>query len=76
MIWTSLPGTRTYEITLYDDKGTVLWETSAADTAIVLPERVTLAPGRSYFWRVEAHTASQRTSASDLVEFSVQLASK
>ena len=76
MIWTSVPNTHAYEITLYDDKGTVLWETPAAETAIVLPERVTFAPGRSYFWRVEARTGSQRTSASDLVEFSVQVVSK
>jgi hypothetical protein len=76
MIWTSVPGTHAYEITLYDDKGAVLWEASAADTAIAVPVRIALAPGRSYFWRVEARTEFQRTSGSDLVEFSVRAPSK
>jgi hypothetical protein len=76
MVWTSVPGAHAYEITLYDDKGSVLWEASGADTAIALPVRVALAPGRSYFWRVEARTGSERTSESDLVEFSVRAASK
>jgi hypothetical protein len=71
LVWTAVAGVRLYELTLYDERGQVLWETESSDTVASLPDSIRLKPGASYFWRVEARTAWRRQAASDLTEFSV-----
>jgi hypothetical protein len=68
-IWSSVPHAGRYRLRLYDGEGTVTWRTETTDTFTVLPDSVTLSPGVSYFWRVEAETEWRRWAASDLVEF-------
>jgi len=71
--WTSVPRNRGYRVTLYDDRGTVLWETETSDTVAPLPDRIHLTPGTTYFWRVEARTGWHRWASSGLTPFSIQL---
>ncbi len=71
LTWSSVPHAERYRLRLYDDQGTVLWQLETTDTAAALPDSVALAPGVSYFWRVEAETEWRRSAASDLVEFRV-----
>lgn len=70
--WSSVSGADRYRTTLFDDAGTVVYETQTADTVVALPDSVQLAPRRSYLWKVEARTGWGRWSASDLVEFSIR----
>jgi hypothetical protein len=71
LVWSSVPHAERYRLRLYDAKGSVLWRLETTDTVGLLPSSVVLAPGVSYFWRVEAQTESRRWSASDSVEFRV-----
>jgi hypothetical protein len=69
--WTAVAGANRYRVTLFDAAGRVLYETQLADTAVALPDSVTLAPGRPYLWMVEARVGWDRWSASELVRFSI-----
>jgi anti-sigma factor RsiW len=68
-VWSMVAGVERYRLRLYDAEGTVLWTAETGDTIAVRPDSVSLAPGATYLWRVEAQTEWQRWSASDLVEF-------
>jgi len=70
--WTSAPRNRGYRVTLYDDRGTVLWETETSDTVAPLPDRIRLRPDATYFWRVEAKTGWHRWTSSALTPFSIR----
>lgn len=70
--WSSTPLADRYEITLYDDQGTILWQANTTDTIAVLPDSVILVPGASYFWKSRARIAFDRWTDSDLVEFSTE----
>ena len=70
--WSTVAGADRYRTTLFNDVGTVVYETQTADTVVTLPDSVRLAPGRSYLWKVEARTGWGRWSASELIEFSIR----
>jgi hypothetical protein len=72
--WHAVDGADRYQVTLFDERGDVLWETSLTDTVAGLPRDVALQPGRDYFWFVSARTGFDRWETSDLVEFSVTAA--
>jgi len=69
--WTGVTGADRYRVTLSDAGGRVLYETQVTDTAAALPDSITLVPGRSYMWLVEARIGFDRWSTSRLVEFSI-----
>ncbi|HET9514273.1 MAG TPA: hypothetical protein VFO95_10150, partial [Gemmatimonadales bacterium] len=71
LIWGRVDGASSYRATLFDSTGTVLFEARLADTAVTIPDSVTLVPRRAYFWKVEARTGWDRWTASDLFEFRV-----
>lgn len=52
-IWNSVPGAQ-YRFTLTDANGSVVWETSTADTVALLPKDKTLSASNSYYWNVDA----------------------
>ncbi|MCL7979802.1 MAG: zf-HC2 domain-containing protein [marine benthic group bacterium] len=58
-----------YTLTLTDDAGSLLWRSSTADTALRLPDDVPLAPGRTYFWTVDALLSDGETATSGLQGF-------
>ncbi|HEX9705766.1 MAG TPA: hypothetical protein VGA20_11010 [Gemmatimonadales bacterium] len=69
LVWSSVPHAERYRLRLYDAEGSVVWRLETTDTVGLLPDSVVLAPGVSYFWRVEAQTEWQRWATSDLIEF-------
>jgi len=69
--WAAVTGADRYRVILFDAAGRALYETQLSDTAVTLPDSVTLAPGRPYLWKVEARTGWDRWSASELVQFSI-----
>jgi hypothetical protein len=69
--WTAVPGADRYHVTLFDAGGRVRYEVQLADTVLPLPDSVTLVPGQSYLWSVEARIGWDRWSSSPLTEFSV-----
>lgn len=72
LVWTAVPRADRYRVTLFDETGSVAWETQTTDTAAPLPDSVRLRTGTSYLWKVEAQTGWNRWVASDLVEFSLR----
>jgi hypothetical protein len=54
-----------YRFVLLEEDGTPLWSLDTHDTSLVLPADISLRPGGTYFWRVDAHadgiTASSGT---------------
>ncbi|MHC4709245.1 MAG: anti-sigma factor family protein [Planctomycetota bacterium] len=74
-VWTSVPRADRYELMLFDQTGSILWEAHTTDTVAVAPDTVILVPGASYFWKAEARIAFDRWTASDLVEFAVGVSS-
>jgi hypothetical protein len=70
-VWTSVPRADRYELTLFDQSGSILWQTESSDTLVVLPDSIALASGASYFWKVEARIDFDRWSESGLAEFTL-----
>jgi anti-sigma factor RsiW len=68
--WHSVPGADRYRITLFDDQGDVIFETSLADTLAALPTGVEIVAGRPHYWIVSARTGFDRWDTSALAEFS------
>ena len=68
-LWSSVPYATTYRVRLFDGSGTLLLERETQDTALVLPDSITLVARAAYFWRVEAQTGFDRWSDSELIEF-------
>jgi hypothetical protein len=71
LVWTGLPGSDRYRVTLFAAQGIVVYETELADTAVVLPDSLRFLSGQPYLWKVEARTGWNRWVTSDLVEFTI-----
>lgn len=69
--WTAVSGADRYRVTLFNAEGAVLFETEQVGTEAVLPDSVLLAPGETYWWRINARVGFDRWAASDLIEFSI-----
>jgi hypothetical protein len=69
--WRAVTGVRQYRLTLFDERGSVLFESQTADTTVVIPREVTLTPGRAYLWKVEARIGFDRSVASELQDFTI-----
>lgn len=52
-VWERVPSA-TYQITLTDVEGQPVWQTTTADTTVVLPATVTLRRPATYYWNVDA----------------------
>lgn len=72
LIWSRVPRTTDYRVRLYDSAGTVVWETQTGDTVAPLPPSLVVAPGRAYYWRVEARSGFDRSASSELTGFSTR----
>lgn len=64
--WRPAPGAARYAFTLATPDGRPIFTTETADTSLALPPAVTLEPGRSYLWFVDALTTDGRTATSGL----------
>ena len=52
-VWRSVGADATYQLTIGDAAGRILWRTTTGDTALTLPPDVTRDP-QTYFWHVDA----------------------
>ena len=69
--WSAVPGATRYRVTLFDAAGKVLFEMELSDTTASVPDSIAFAEGRSFLWKVDARTAWDRWTSSELVEFRV-----
>ena len=69
--WGSVSMADQYRVTLYQEDGTVLFESLVADTFVLLPDSVRPAAGGTYFWTVAARTGYDRWVRSNMAEFHV-----
>ena len=65
------PGSR-FTLTLVDDGGAALWTIETGDTSVALPPDVSLSPGRTYFWYVDALGTDGRSLTSGATRFVVR----
>jgi CHAT domain-containing protein/tetratricopeptide (TPR) repeat protein len=75
LLWTAVSGADRYRVTLFDATGNVLLERALTDTVLTLSDSVSIVPGRSYLWKVQARTGFDRWASSELMEFRVRQAS-
>jgi len=71
-VWSSVPHASLYTLRIFDADGSVVWQGETADTALVAPPTLGLRFSRSYYWKVEAQTGFQRSTSTELVEFSIR----
>ncbi len=70
--WSSVPHADRYELRVFDSDASVVWRTETVDTVVSIPRTVSLRPGVSYYSKVQAHTGIERSTSTDLVEFSIR----
>ena len=73
--WHSHPGQPLFRLTLADGSGRELWSTETRDTALALPAGVSLDPGRTYFWYVDAVGADGRSLTTRAQRFATAIQS-
>jgi hypothetical protein len=71
-VWSSVPHAGFYEFRVFDPDGSVVWEGQTRDTVLAPPPTIGLRAGHSYYWKVEAHTGIDRSTSTQLVEFSIR----
>ncbi len=69
--WSAVAGADRYRVTVFDATGGVVYAAEASDTVVAFPDSVSLTPGASYLWKVDARTSFDRWAASELAEFRV-----
>ena len=71
--WKPVTGVDSYEVKIYTEGGDLVWEGSATDTKIVLPNSIneTLMRGCTYLWQVEAVTDRGDRLKSQVVQFKI-----
>src|SRR5256712_5938562 len=52
LTWPSVPLADRYAVTLFDEDGSVLWETQTADTTAVVASTVRIVVGIPHYWKV------------------------
>ena len=70
--WAGQAGRPLYRLTLTDASGRAVWMGDASDTTLALPATVTLAPGRTYFWYVDALDSAGRSLTTGTRTFSTR----
>ena len=63
-------GPGTYRLTVLTQAGELVWTLDTADTVAIPPASLPLAPGNSYFWRVEV-VADGITASSEVRRFEI-----
>ena len=68
--WRATRDTTAYEVLLFREDGTVVWQERTSDTSINRRPDVQLSPGR-YYWRVRALSENGIRGESSLVQFEI-----
>ena len=65
--WIALSGGASYQLTISDVAGGIVWTTQTTAAAVVLPGNVAarLTPGSTYYWRVDALLPDLRSTTTD-----------
>jgi hypothetical protein len=74
MSWRAVPRAHQYRVILFARNGSTVWEGQTGDTVVAVPPSISLVPGATYFWKVEARTDWNRWTASGLVEIRIATA--
>jgi len=69
-VWDGVAGA-SYQFTLTDVDGRVVWQSSTDDTTLVLPGSVKLGAQRSYYWNVDALAANGSSVTTGVRELKV-----
>lgn len=67
--WRAVDSGVVYRLTLLDEEGAVLWQSTVEDTSLALPAHVELRPDVRYYWYVDALLELARTATSGVQEF-------
>ena len=67
--WKPVAAVDLYRVTVFQEPGRVVYEADIRNTTVALPDSVSIVPGRSYLWKVEARTGVDRWTSSDMAEF-------
>ena len=72
--WKPVAGVDSYEVKILTETGHLVWEGSAQETKVILPDNINeiLTRGRAYFWQVEAQTAKGDRLKSQMIPFSLR----
>jgi anti-sigma factor RsiW len=69
--WGAVAGADRYRLTVFAPDGQVVYEVESNEAVASLPDSITLVPGRTYLWKVEARVGFDRWVSSPLVQFSL-----
>jgi len=70
-VWASEPRATTYRLTVAQADGQPVWTRSGSDTAVALPDSVSLTPGGRYLWVADALLDDGGSRSTGLREFVV-----
>lgn len=70
-LWGTVLGA-TYHLTITDTQGRTIWQTSTADTTLILPETVPLLGPTSYYWNVDALAPDGSSTTTGIHELRVR----
>jgi hypothetical protein len=68
-VWAAEPGATTYRLTVAQVDGTPVWTRSGSDTAVTLPDSISLTAGNRYVWVADALLTSGGSRSTGLREF-------
>lgn len=69
--WAGIPG-NSYQLTVTDAEGRVMWKTTTSDTTAGLPASIGLSGPATYFWNVDALAADGSSITTGVHEFKVE----
>jgi anti-sigma factor RsiW len=69
--WSGQAGRLLYRLTVTDASGRAAWLRDTSDTTLVLPAGVSLDPGRTYYWYVDALDAEGRSLTTGTHRFTI-----
>jgi len=72
VIWHKFAENASYRVTIADQSAQPIYTTTVTDTSAIIPSSVTLAPGKKYFWYVDAIRANGATATSGLKSFKIE----
>jgi len=70
-VWAARAGRPLYQLTLTDPTGRALWLHETSDTAVALPPKTSLIPGRIYYWYVDVLDAGGSSLTTGTRRFTV-----
>ena len=67
--WSAMKNSVGYQLTLYRDNGTMLWQGTSRDTSLISPADIALLRGKTYLWKVAAFYPDRSNYESKLNAF-------